>query len=90
MNVKVSTGMSRSSSNSTYTVLVSHLPWPTYRCGSTTSNLRRKPIYRQMALIIAGGPAGKGIRMVHPNCIVQGIRLMFPAEDNKYMGHMEN
>ena len=54
------------------------------------SNLRRKPIYRQMALIIAGGPTGKGICMVHPKCVVQGIRSMFPAEDGKYMGHMEN
>ena len=55
-----------------------------------TPNLRRKGLYRQMALIIAGGPTRKGVRMELHICFVNGIREMFPAVDKDYMGHMEN
>ena len=54
------------------------------------ASLRRKGIYRQMALTIAGGPTGRGNRMKLPMCVVNGVRNMFPAEDSKYMGHMDN
>ncbi len=43
-----------------------------------------------MALIIAGGPTGKGVRMELPICVVNGILEMFPAEDKHYMGSMDN
>ena len=54
------------------------------------ANLRRKEIYRQMALIMNGGPTGKGCHLVLPICIVNGVREMFPENDKNYMGHMED
>jgi hypothetical protein len=53
-------------------------------------NKSRKGIYRQMALIINGGPTGKGVGLELPICIVNGVRKMFPESNKKCMGHMEN
>jgi hypothetical protein len=50
-------------------------------------NIRRKEAYRQMALTINGGPTGAGNRVELPNCVLSGIRSMFPDADGQYMGH---
>ena len=47
-------------------------------------------MFRQMALLINGGPMGKGERMQHAECVLSGVRALFPAEDGVYMGHMDN
>ena len=54
------------------------------------NNVRRKRMFRQMALLINGGPMGKGERMQHAECVLSGVRGLFPAEDGVYMGHMDN
>jgi hypothetical protein len=53
-----------------------------------SNNTRRKCLYRQIALAIAGGPLGKGKRIQLPCCILDGIRALFPDMNGKYMGHM--
>ena len=55
-----------------------------------TPNIRRKKLYRQMALTINGGPMGKGVRIEHPRCVVDGIHAIAPDPDGKYMGHKED
>jgi hypothetical protein len=40
----------------------------------TEPNKRRHALYRQMALIINGGPARRGNRLKLPECVVLGIR----------------
>jgi hypothetical protein len=42
-------------------------------------NVRRKKIYRQMALYINSGPSGKGVRIELPKCVVDGCRECFPS-----------
>jgi hypothetical protein len=51
--------------------------------------IRRKGIYRQMALIINDGPMGRGVRMQLPSCVVDGVRSLFPDPNAKYMGHKD-
>jgi hypothetical protein len=61
-----------------------HLPlsaWP-------PSNVRRKKIYRQMALYINSGPSGRGVRTELPKCVVDGCRECFPSPT--FMGFKEN
>ena len=61
-----------------------HLPlgdWP-------PSNVRRKKIYRQMALYINSGPSGRGVRTKLPKCVVDGCRECFPSPT--FMGFKEN
>jgi hypothetical protein len=50
---------------------------------------RRHGLYRQMALIVNGGPSGKGVRVKLPECVVAGIRQLFPDPDAKYTGHRD-
>jgi hypothetical protein len=49
-----------------------------------TNNIRRKKLYRQLTLILNGGPMGVGIRRPLPTCCVRKIRDMFPSEE--FMG----
>ena len=61
-----------------------HLPvsdWP-------PSNVRRKKIYRQMALYINSGPSGRGLWIELPKCVVDGCRECFPSPT--FMGFKEN
>jgi hypothetical protein len=46
-------------------------------------------MYRQMGLVINGGPTGKGVQLELPICVVNEVREMFPESDKRYMGHME-
>ena len=48
-----------------------------------TANLRRKKLYRQMALTVNGGPMGKGVRIEHPRCVLDGIKAIAPDPDGK-------
>jgi hypothetical protein len=49
-----------------------------------TNNIRMKKLYRQLTLILNGGPMGVGIRRPLPTCCVRKIREMFPSEE--FMG----
>jgi hypothetical protein len=51
-------------------------------------NVRRKKIYRQMALYINSGPSGRGVRIELPKCVVDGCRECFPSPT--FMGFKEN
>ena len=44
------------------------------------NNIRRKKLYRQITLMINGGPLGAGVRRPLPNCCVKAIREMMPSE----------
>jgi hypothetical protein len=50
------------------------------------NNIRRKLMYRQMTLLINGGPMGR-VRKELPQCVVTAIREMVPSES--YMGFRE-
>jgi hypothetical protein len=51
-------------------------------------NVRRKKIYRQMALYINSGPSGKGVWIELPKCVVDGCcRECFPSPT--FMGFKE-
>jgi hypothetical protein len=52
-------------------------------------NQRRHGLYRQMALIMNDGPSGKGNRLKLPNCVLVGVRALFPDPDKVYTGHQE-
>jgi hypothetical protein len=52
-------------------------------------NQRRHGLYRQMALIMNDGPSGKGNRLKLPNCVLVGVRALFPDPDEVYTGHRE-
>jgi hypothetical protein len=60
-----------------------HLPVDDY----PPHNVRRKKIYRQMALYINSGPSGKGVRIELPKCVVDGCRECFPSPT--FMGFKE-
>jgi hypothetical protein len=51
-----------------------------------SNNIRRKRLYREMTLIMNGGPLGAGVRRELPDCCVEGIRQMHPSET--FMGYM--
>ena len=44
------------------------------------NNIRQKKLYRQLTLMINGGPLGAGIRRALPDCCVSAIREMMPSE----------
>ena len=48
------------------------------------NNIRRKKLYRQLTLMINGGPMGAGVREPLPTCCVAAIRTMLASET--YMG----
>jgi hypothetical protein len=52
-------------------------------------NRRRFALYRQMALIINGGPSGRGNRLKLPPCVLFGVRALFPDPESVYTGHRE-
>jgi hypothetical protein len=45
-----------------------------------SNNLRRKKLYRQLTLMINGGPLGAGVRKPLPDCCVEAIREKFPSD----------
>lgn len=51
------------------------------------NNIRRKSLYRQLTLILNGGPMGAGVRRELPACCVTGVREMHPSES--FMGYMQ-
>ena len=51
-----------------------------------SNNIRRKGIYRQLTLMLNGGPLGAGVRRELPTCCVSGIRNLLPSET--FMGFM--
>jgi hypothetical protein len=51
------------------------------------NNLRRKSLYRQLTLLINGGPLGAGVRKELPKCCVDAVREMLPSD--AFMGFME-
>jgi hypothetical protein len=53
------------------------------------NNIRCKEAYRQMALTINGGATGAGNRVQLLECVLSGIRSMFPDADRQYMGHQD-
>jgi hypothetical protein len=55
----------------------------------TEPNKRRHGLYRQMALLINGGPSGRGNRLKLPQCVVSGVRELFPDPGAYYVGHQE-
>ena len=44
------------------------------------NNVRRKLLYRQLTLMINGGPLGAGVRRPLPDCCVNAIRAMLPLD----------
>jgi hypothetical protein len=44
------------------------------------NNVRRKKLYRQLTLMMNGGPLGAGVRRPLPDCCVSAIREMLPSE----------
>jgi hypothetical protein len=52
-------------------------------------NKRHHGLYRQMALLINGGPSGHGNRLKLPQCIVTGVRGLFSNPGAYYVGHRE-
>ncbi len=48
------------------------------------NNIGRKKLYRQLTLMINGGPMGAGVREPLPTCCVAAIRTMLASET--YMG----
>ena len=44
------------------------------------NNVRRKLLYRQLTLMINGGPLGAGVRRPLPDCCVNAIRAMLPSD----------
>jgi hypothetical protein len=56
----------------------------------TPSNGRRRMLYRQMAIRTSGGGVlGKGNRVALPECVISGVRELFPSGDGEYMGHRD-
>jgi hypothetical protein len=49
-----------------------------------TNNVRRKKLYRQLTLMLNGGPLGAGVRRPLPTCCISAVRDMLPSES--YMG----
>jgi hypothetical protein len=45
-----------------------------------TNNIRRKKLYRQLTLMLNGGPLGAGVRRPLPDCCVSAIREMMPSD----------
>jgi hypothetical protein len=45
-----------------------------------SNNVRRKKLYRQLTLMLNGGPLGAGVRKPLPTCCVAAIRKMLPSE----------
>jgi hypothetical protein len=43
------------------------------------NNIRRKKVYRQMVLYLNEGGTGKGVRVVLPKCVENGVRKLFPS-----------
>jgi hypothetical protein len=50
------------------------------------NNIRRKKLYRQLTLMINGGPLGAGVRVPLPTCCVSEIREMLASDTGTYMG----
>jgi hypothetical protein len=48
------------------------------------NNVRRKKLYRQLTLMLNGGPMGAGVRRPLPSCCVSAIRDMLPSDS--FMG----
>jgi hypothetical protein len=44
------------------------------------NNILRKKLYRQLTLLINGGPLGAGVRKELPSCCVSAVRDMHPSE----------
>jgi hypothetical protein len=44
------------------------------------NNIRRKKLYRQLTLMLNGGPLGAGVRKPLPSCCVSAIRDMLPSD----------
>jgi hypothetical protein len=55
-----------------------------------SSSTRQKFLCRKIALIISGGPLGKGKNILLPNCARDGIRDLLSGGEGNNMGHMEN
>ena len=56
-----------------------------------TNASKRYEMYRQMVLLVNGGPMGKGNRMQLPECVVNGIRARYPEDaPEKYTGHKDS
>jgi hypothetical protein len=51
------------------------------------NNVRRKMLYRQLTLMLNGGPMGAGVRKPLPDCCVAAVRYMLPSENQNYMGY---
>ncbi len=43
-----------------------------------------------MATTINGGPIGKGIRIQHPKCMIDGIHMILLDPDGNYMGQKDD
>ena len=44
------------------------------------NNVRRKKLYRQLTLMLNGGPLGAGVRRPLPDCCVNAIQAMLPSD----------
>jgi hypothetical protein len=54
----------------------------------TANNGRRRMLYRHMAIRTNGDKLlGKGNRVRLPECVLSGVRELFPSDDSEYMGH---
>ena len=49
----------------------------------------RKKLYREFVLY-HHGHQGRGKRIELPQCVLDGVRKMFPSENAEYMGHRDN
>jgi hypothetical protein len=56
----------------------------------TANNGCRRMLYRQMAIRTNGDELlGKGNRVQLPECVLSGVRELFPSDDGEYMGHRD-
>jgi hypothetical protein len=56
----------------------------TFTAGST----RRKVAYKHMFRVV-NGPGQKGVRKQHFECVLKGVRALFPDASGQYMGFKE-
>ena len=60
---------------------------PTVNAGE--NNLKRKMAYR-IAVREIYGRLGAGVRKQLPECVVRGVRQLYPSDNDEYMGFRES
>ena len=56
--------------------------------GETRNNVLCKHGYQESVCLMYG-VLGRGNRVELPECVVKGVRSVYPDEDNRYIGHRD-